>query len=209
MGGIEGARPANAICLCCCLCRYQYVCSCCHPERSEGSRGSHSSTTLRPFPAEKISTLTSVPDPLQEPSFRPKSLALLRAAQRRNPLLHLDSRSTTAPTCRCPLLLSFSFANHKKPLVILTLSEVEWGRTPAFVFAFVFVVACSFSQTRGIVIRPELLTVLSVSGEAEKSASQPVQEPPAIPFIFCSCIYFPLFSAQKSHVKPQNHLTHY
>jgi hypothetical protein len=88
----------------------------------------------------------------QEPSFRPKSLALLRAAQRRNPLLHLDSRSTTAPTCRCPLLLSFSFANHKKPFVILTLSKVEWGRTPTFVFAFVFVVACSFSQTRGIVI---------------------------------------------------------
>ena len=120
-------------------------------------------------------------------------------------------------------------------IVTLPLSEVEWGITLAFcffVFAFCFC-GCPSTCTclscchprRGSAVAVALSSLcrcfqveLGFSPASSLAATRPYRSAEGWSEAqrakrlshrrcFCRCIYFSSFLAQKSHVKPQNHLT--
>ena len=160
--------------------------SCCHPERSEGSRESRPLHRIRPIFNQAFNRvfrpyLTSSTS--QKPSFRPKLLTPLRVVQRRNrPLVHV-------------LLLSV-------PAVILSAAKDPESLDPSPVFD-----PFSIRPSTGA-LRP--LSDSTEAASAPERRSGEIRYSEATHFIVftIAAIYFSPFSAQKTHVKPPNHLTH-
>jgi hypothetical protein len=152
-----------------------------------------------------VRSTTAFPSPpLENPSFRPEQFASLRTAQRRT---CFSTTAISQPrraivfavacpfvchpagicgcfcrcscfcrcTCRCRCLFH---------VVILTLSEVEWGRTPVFVVAFGFCLCLSFCMSPAEIYGCRVLHVISTGAvrvfancAAEKPASRPRRFP--------------------------------